>query len=231
MPAPDLPSPERWAPLVEFVSTWYARPLQLDGNTEEQIVAAEARLGGSLPAALREWYRMVGHRLQQVNQDSPVELERLELEDGCVSVWWENQGNWSVEVKIADADADPWATVDGSSCGMPSWDRRDRLSRALIGMTISDTLVGAWGGHGMGPLGELRSGVSAGMTERPPLDDRGIRRWPILDVFINPNFDCPLRGRSDLIIRGDEDWLEWMTASVGAHRELAQALGLSEPTP
>jgi uncharacterized protein (TIGR02996 family) len=52
----------RWRLVEEFIDVWY-RPLSTgDGYSEEELAAAESRLGCRLPPALREWYALSGKR-------------------------------------------------------------------------------------------------------------------------------------------------------------------------
>lgn len=52
-----------WRQVAEFVSLWHREPLgPTSGTTDAELDAAEQRLGGPLPAALREWQRLAGRR-------------------------------------------------------------------------------------------------------------------------------------------------------------------------
>lgn len=53
---------ERWRLVEEFIDVWYAPLKAGDGASEEELAAAEQRLGFPLPAALREWYGLAGNR-------------------------------------------------------------------------------------------------------------------------------------------------------------------------
>ncbi len=216
----------RWAPLARFVGRWYAEPLGAEGLTEADLDRAEASLGRPLPRAVREWFRLVGHRFHDVNQDQAVRLDQLHVEDDRLAIWWENQGNWSFDVELEPRDEEPWVSVESDE---PGWCRRDRLCRALLGMVYSDTLVGVWSGRGVGPLGPLAASVVGGYRDGAPREvDARVVALPALDVVTNPYFDTPLRGHEALVIRGYEGMWEWMAATDEAHREALVLLDLGD---
>jgi hypothetical protein len=52
-----------WRQVAVFVASWHREPLgPTSGTTDAELDAAERRLGGPLPAALREWQRLAGRR-------------------------------------------------------------------------------------------------------------------------------------------------------------------------
>lgn len=53
---------DRWAKVKEFVAEWFEPLGEGDGYSEEEIAAAEVRLGIRLPEALREFYALAGNR-------------------------------------------------------------------------------------------------------------------------------------------------------------------------
>lgn len=218
---------ERWASLAEFVGVWYRVPLEPTGNSEDEIQGAEVRLGRGLPKALREWYGLVGNRLVHTVQDRTFSLDELRIRDGGLTVWIENQGVWSIDVPIPDDgsefDEDPLVAIDDSGSGLPGRDRNDRLSRALTGMVVSETLVDS--AIGEGSLGSLWPEVRGGWLELE--DATRIERWPALDYWQNPFFETSdLRGHRDLVLRRNVDWVHWMTATPEAYAEACLGLGL-----
>lgn len=213
----------RWAPLAAFVARWYREPLAWPRGprlerVDAQIAQVEHRLGSKLPQGIREWFALAGHRLADVNQDRPVRLEGLEVEDGRLPVWWENQGNWSVDIELTGNE--PRAVVVSDE---PNWNRRATTTQALRGMVVSDTLAGA--DRGVGPLGALRPEVVGGYLEDPPPDlEARLEALPALDVFINPYFEAPMRGHEALVVRAHPGaGCDWMAATPEA---LAQARAL-----
>jgi uncharacterized protein (TIGR02996 family) len=53
---------QRWRLVEEFIDVWYGSLKEGDGVPEQELDAAERRLGRKLPAALREWYALAGNR-------------------------------------------------------------------------------------------------------------------------------------------------------------------------
>jgi hypothetical protein len=219
----------RWTALARFVERWYAEPLggAGAGASLEEIRRTEERLGRALPTAVREWYALVGHRFCDVNQDHAQRLDQLKMDGDRLPIWWENQGNWSFDVELDTDDEEPWVSVLADV--EPDWFRRGRLADALLGMVYSDTLVGVWSGHGVGPLGPLAANVVGGCRDDPPsgLDDR-VASLPALSVMTNPYFAEALRGHEALVIRGSSMW-EWMAATEDAHAEATTILQLEAP--
>jgi hypothetical protein len=217
----------RWAALRRFVDHWYATPLgEGPAPSEADIERAEARLKRALPPAVREWFLLVGARFCDVNQDRPVRLEQLALNENRMPLWWENQGNWSFDVELDAEGGEPWISVDSSE---PDWRRRVPLAEGLLGMVYSDTSTGAAWAHGVGPLGALKATVVGGFCES--LSRKASARvaaLPALDVMTNPYFVTPLRGHETLVIRShDAGMCDWMTATTEAHAEAAAILELS----
>jgi hypothetical protein len=218
---------ERWRPLVEFVTRWYERPLaDDDGCSESELRAAEERIGARLPTALMEWFRLVSRRLEDV-QDSPARLDRLGADNGLVPVWIENQGNWVIRAPTDQHEEDPEIVIDEESRF------HGRLVETLLGMATSDTLVGAWCGHGRGPLGALSDGVCGGQDNA--LGPDAIEsHYPLLsgpgDPFCFEPAYFRARGDGATVVRCNGAGLEWMTANDEAFARLSPILHLEEGT-
>ncbi|MEL7974850.1 hypothetical protein AAG589_03240 [Isoptericola sp. F-RaC21] len=205
---------DRWSWLTTVLDRWYAAPLEAEhGATDAELEALAERLGTQLPAEVREWFALVAHRLEEV-QDLPASLATIDGDSEGVSVWVENQAGWSLvagfdgrtEVDDADLDLTPSPTAE-----------------TLHGMTLSDTLVGAWSGQGRGPLGELAPGVRAGVVE----DDAPAA---LHDAYAplglpGPPWADPVHGDAGTVLRGgqENDQIEWMTACPEDHDRLAGA--------
>lgn len=214
---------DRWRALGPFVERWYAQPLSDgDGHTPLEIEQVARRLGARLPAALTEWYELVGRRLGDVH-DSPTLLDEISLEDGCMRVWSENQGVWSIVTQV-DAGDDPLCRVDDKSFVSPD----APLSQTLFGMLVSDTLVGAWASTRIGALGELRATVRGGYDEDFNIErvQRLASAYAELDYARNPFFDNKYRGDDTTIVRIQEVAIEWITATDEAFAALDYVLGL-----
>ncbi len=174
-----------------------------------------------LPVALAEWYELVGRRLRFV-QDHPCPLDAVEVVNGSIAIWWENQGVWEVR-SPADGD-DPIAFARKDASSSPD----APLGETLLGLLVSETLVGAWAGSHEGALGALRAAVRGGNS----LDtsDKAIeklrRSYSPLGYVRNPTFDVPMRGTEDVIIRAYDVAVEWMTATDDAFAALDRVLAL-----
>lgn len=218
----------RWSWLGGFVGTWYADPLAAaDGCGPDELAAAARRLGRPLPAELAEWFELVGHRLEDV-QDSPARPDRILLDDDGICVWVENQGVWAI---VADPDG-----VCRSSEVEHFATEPVSVSEAVRGMVLSDTLVGAWPGLGRGPLGRLAGSVRGDAVEDVSADTLVAVRaaYPRLPVAPNPYFAAvPLHGDEGTVLRGDLETglgLMWMTATEAARERLELLVPLGRPS-
>jgi len=209
-----LATTSRWASLTAFVERWYARPLDPDDGLDEAALRAiEARIGRALPALAREWFALVGHRLQATNQDQPVRPELLEIRDERLALWWECQGNWSLDVELGGDTSS--AAIDAGLPEMPP--RGAPIPEALLGMVVSDTMVAAWSGDAAS-LGALAAGVVGGFaTQASEVISRRVtalaQAWSI-----NPHYDA-LFGRDALLVRGSPGAWEWMTVGDEGFRQ------------
>ncbi|MCB9563475.1 MAG: hypothetical protein H6708_24000 [Kofleriaceae bacterium] len=219
---------ERWRALGAFVERWYLRPLSDgDGNTAHELAHAVARLARPLPGALAEWYELIGRRLRP-GQDTPRLLAELSVEAGRIRVWTENQGCWRILTRVDDSD-DPRCFVDDASYASPD----APLSRTLLGMLVSDTLVGAWAGGAVGAhagsIGDLSPAVRGGYCDHveEAQADRLRSAYPPLDLVCNPYFDEPCRGDGTTLVRISAVAIEWMTATDDAFTALDDVVGLA----
>jgi hypothetical protein len=203
---------------------WYAQPpSDADGHTPLEIEEASRRLG-RLPAALTEWYELVGRRLRDI-QDSPRPLGKLTIGNGGLRVWDESQRVWYIIAPV-DAGDDPVCHVDGDFTSSPS----KPLSQTLFGMLVSDTIVGAWAGSRIGSLGELRSTVRGGWWEdfTEEQAQRLHTAYQVLDYSLNPFFEEAYRGDDATVIRFHGNVaVEWMTATDDAFAVLDDMFDLA----
>jgi hypothetical protein len=90
---------ERWRRLEALAAGWFDEPPSGEGVPEEELVAAEARLGVSLPRALREAYLRFGRRdeLTLSNDDALLPPERLRIRGGVLFFWDGGDDRWNVE--------------------------------------------------------------------------------------------------------------------------------------
>lgn len=110
-------------------------------------------LGLPLPAALREWFELLGHRLQAV-RDTPATPQDILLRDGLIEVWRAAAGEWSL---TAPSGEDPVLQLGGNEAPLSTW---------LAAMLMSETLVGACQGELQGPLGLLYFSIMGGEVEQ-----------------------------------------------------------------
>jgi len=206
MPTPEqaaLLATDRWRWLADVLDRWYAEPLKAaDGSTPEQIAAT----GTELPAVLVEWFTLVGNRLRPV-QDAPATPDGLTTKNGAVVVWTENQGCWAI---LAGGPGDDPVCVlsDDDYPFTPA-----RLTATLHGMLLGDTLVGAWSGQRVGPLGPLAPGVRGGFAkDATDAETAAVEAaYEPLPVAGNPSIGEAPRGDAATIVRCGH-WLEWITA-------------------
>lgn len=216
----------RWAWLGDVVDRWYAAPLTAaDGSPREEVDAAAARLGATLPEALAEWFELVGRRLQPV-QDYPATPADLAVVDGAPVVWTENQGVWQILCPPGAGDDPVCRVVDGelNLADAP-------FSRVVRGMVLSDTLVGAWAGVGEGPLGQLHDQIVGGLIEDPT--DTEIERvataYEETSIPANPSWSTSVRGDGATVIRdefADGMGIEWMCAGEAALARFSSVVDL-----
>jgi hypothetical protein len=220
----DLLATERWHSLRDFIDRWYARPLSNnDGHTPLEIAQTEQRLGMRLPNVLTEWFELVGRRLRSV-QDAPQLLDKLTVNDQHIRVWDENQGVWSIITSIHGGD-DPLCIVDDDAFASPN----APLSRTLLGMLVSDSIVGAWSGQRHGPVGELSATVRGGYVA--DFTDQQVQllqaTYDVLHYSVNPFFNQPYRGSDETIIRFSGAAVEWMTATNDAFTRFNKVVELA----
>lgn len=108
-----LAASPRWLRHVAFVNDWFERSLELeDGLEPELIEAREAELGLRLPEAVREWYLLLGGRLQVCEGEQRIkELHELEdtlalaVENQAATCWWADPAGGPDPLVTADFSA------------------------------------------------------------------------------------------------------------------------------
>jgi len=135
---------DRWALIEEFIAWWYGADFKIDGNTDEEIDEAEARIGIKLPTALRRWYRYAGKSLKIVrHQNSFVSLKGLEAPAESyehLTIFVENQAvvQWAIQVADLQADDPPVEVFDNDEhFGRDS----STLSEFLLFVVISEAMA------------------------------------------------------------------------------------------
>src|SRR6476469_402671 len=83
---------QRWAVAQNLIERWWAPFEEQDQVTPAAVAEAEARLGVTLPAALREWYRFAGRRQDFIgNMDYLLPPEELAWIGNVLVFCYENQ--------------------------------------------------------------------------------------------------------------------------------------------
>jgi hypothetical protein len=141
-PFPTLPPdrPSRWALASRLIDEWFPKGTgpERPGFTMSEIVAAERRLGLTIPDALREWYLMFGALPGIWNiQDYLLAPAKLEMEGDRFVFVRENQNGvqWYIEAaSLANANPDPPVMVYNSSEPEPRQFAASSISEFAIQM-------------------------------------------------------------------------------------------------
>lgn len=131
---------------VRMFAARYAAPIvDGDGFSEEDLLAAEARLGFALPGSLREAYALIGKRNDLTrSQDRLLTPHQVRLDDaGEVLVFrWECQrvAEWGIPLSTADEPDPPVVfRLDSARPAERSWQPfLDRVSLACVEMVLSE---------------------------------------------------------------------------------------------
>ncbi|MEO7716905.1 MAG: hypothetical protein ABIY70_11940 [Capsulimonas sp.] len=92
---------DRWTVIQDFIDHWYSPGFYDQGNSDQEIDQAEARLGLKLPNALRTLYTRLGTTLDQLAPvNSFSSLETLKLVDGLLIMRHEAQWVvvWGIQI-------------------------------------------------------------------------------------------------------------------------------------
>ncbi|RRD06317.1 SMI1/KNR4 family protein [Arachnia propionica] len=205
---------------------WHRDPLvAADGCTAEELAVIEERLGLPLPAVLREWFEILGHRLRAV-QDPAATPETITRDGDRIVIWTEDQEAWLLLVPAGGDD--PVAELEFSPHELPT-------SVWLTGMLISECLGAMWSWNdGTGPLGEFRPGVRGD----GPMDEVNAsvfaavpQHYPELPWPLPPMWQA-WHGDDETVIRvNGTDVLEWFTTSDAAHARIRHLLAEGGGTP
>lgn len=129
----------RWELLQSLIAVWYP-PVESDaGYSEDEVQAAEARLGMRLPAALREWYLAFGKRREVWSrQDMFLSLGDLDIDEGQLVFYAENQGvtRWGIPVSELTVE-DPPVMVDTDHAGGEWLQQSASVSGFALEMLVS----------------------------------------------------------------------------------------------
>ncbi|HEX4608880.1 MAG TPA: TIGR02996 domain-containing protein [Urbifossiella sp.] len=116
---------DRWRLVEEFIEVWHRPLAPEDGYSEDDLQAAEHRLGYPLPAALREWYALAGRRGDVWSlQDHLMPPESLWFDphSDTLIIRSENQSceRWGIPVADLSRDDPPVVEVDAGVPASPT---------------------------------------------------------------------------------------------------------------
>jgi uncharacterized protein (TIGR02996 family) len=157
--------PDRWALVDEFIEIWHPPLGPGDGYPEDELRAAEARLGCRLPAALREWYALGGRRRDVWSLQDRLEApDRLRVEPGSGDLVfrWENQGceRWGIRAADLGRDDPPVVELDAGVPASPT------VSAFACLVLVYEAKFGSrvlWAG-GEVPDGEVQAAAARGLS-------------------------------------------------------------------
>jgi hypothetical protein len=96
--------PARWRRMKSIIQKWL-RPLTAkDAFTPKELDSMEAKLPGPLPKALREWYQFAGNANDLWSYQDRLCLPQIDRE--VLVFCFENQGIWSMGVRVSDLGQD-----------------------------------------------------------------------------------------------------------------------------
>lgn len=152
--------PNRFDALPNFVDRWFTEPLQHSILSKAEMDAHHGKVGLPLPAALREWCRLVGNRPDRQECQNAVctaqNLTVVQREFG-IAVYCENQSNWDYFIRHEDLYQDDpivWLQIGEKTTGTTC-----RLSQCLLAAVLDETiLLSELCGHG--PFGEIAGGAN-----------------------------------------------------------------------
>jgi hypothetical protein len=140
-------SAEAWRFIRGFAAHWVTPVAEGDGCDESELASAEIRLGLTLPAALREGYRLIGRRQDLTsNHDHLLSPDQLYVDDRAEALVFrhENQGAASWGIRLADLDkADPPVVMkpDLADKAAERWEGwMERCSLAWVEIVLSESL-------------------------------------------------------------------------------------------
>lgn len=226
---------EAWDFLRRFIERWMTRLDEFSGCSDQELSAAEHRLGLSLPATIHEGYALLGRRDDLTsNQDSLLRPDQLHFDEtGRVLVFRvENQGvaRWGIAVEDLRLPDPPVIFKRDAPRGSPKPWRRflGRTSLAWVEMVLSEYVLGGNGYHDNRPSDQAALGFFEHHCTRLAMPDYPI--WAIPQAPPIRWFSSP-----DVLIRDDSrEWM-WVTARTPeALHDVRQAIPgdwLEEPSP
>jgi hypothetical protein len=203
---------DAWGFLRRFTELWATRLDESSGCDDQELTAAEHRLGLTLPVAVREGYALLGRRDDLTsNQDSLLRPDQLHFDEAGQALVFrvENQAAayWGIAVEDLRLDDPPVIFQLDAPRGAPQPWRRflDRFSLACVEMVLAEYMLGGSSYYDNRESGQTALGLLERHYARPAMPD-----YP---MWASPE-EPPVRwfaGR-DVLIRDDSrDWM-WVGA-------------------
>ena len=135
--------------LYRFIIKYYE-------DSYNDLSLSDDAIPAGLPLVLKDYYKNLGFlttiKASQENrfkaplnaQDCLLSIDRLEEDDGFLTIAWENQGNWSCQVKVNEDDPNVYS--DALECigeGIGFEDIEYPLSKFLITLSLQETVMSA----------------------------------------------------------------------------------------
>jgi hypothetical protein len=213
-----------WRFVERFAAAWHIPLAEDDGCEDAELDAVEARLGVTLPAALREAYRLLGRRRDLTsNQDVLLAPEDLFVDPGGRALVFRVQGHalafWGVRVAdLGEPDPPVVLTVNLADRSAGSWHGwLDTVSSACVEMVLSESLYCA----------DAVENTLVDKREQTPADGAVLAatlvRVPLPDYPTSGVFGPGVRwfAGGELIAR--DDARTWLTIRSGTPEALASA--------
>lgn len=217
---------------MDFISNFLDQALKPEhGHSLKDIAELEAAIGQPLPEALSEWYRLVGHRLQETDSAPILLKDLLDVgsskpdKDAKLPVYAGAGGHWGACIELQTEDEDPLLTTYAGDEQL--W-TVDHLSEFLTAMMIHETTTNPLNDS---PLGELKDSVIIGhqleyfhdpMPEAYPC----LYRFVPQDESINPH--CLFGHSQCFLVLDPELNLYWICADDSAKQDLGREIELEE---
>jgi len=140
-----------WSTALHFIERWWPPLRPEDGVSEDELQAAERRLGIGIPKALRKWYALAGRRQDFMgNQDTLLAVENLQATGNGLPFCWENQEvvQWGIRREDLNQDDPPVFYTpddllddDGKDAAIAWTPMNQTVSEFLPTMVLSATLM------------------------------------------------------------------------------------------
>jgi len=218
---------ERLRRVAQLVEAWWSPLGPADGVPEDELCAAERRLGVRLPAALREAYALLGQRVEITTAfDRMVPPRRLRRSNGVVVLWHlHDVFLWVVregDLGLPDPPLFVREKVDGAWQEYPALPRDPSVSRFFAWKALEQATE----------AGRYENTVfRVPETDAPdvldPLEAEVSRRFALLDfgTVAHPPPASRLYGGEDvLIIVGEGESFKVAASNLDAYRRAMETL-------